>query len=134
MSTRSILVIEDGIIWHKLLARILDGAGYKTLIGATCAEGLRLAELHKPDCIISDFHLPDGDAVSVCRALKSDKNLKRIPIIIFSSDPGAETAAYAQCLANAFILKGAAAVTALPAAIEKMLRPGFPTNFRNSAG
>lgn len=127
MAQRSILVIDDEVIWHGLLRKLLGGAGYNVYTAATCAEGVKLAEFHKPDCILSDFHLPDGDAVSVCSALRASENVKNIPVIIFSSDPDAEITAYAQCHAGSFILKGPAALAALTRAIESILRPIVPT-------
>lgn len=123
MAQKTILIIEDETSWHNLLRRILGGAGYNVHIAANCADGVKLAELHKPDCILSDFHLPDGDAVCICSAIKANKNLKKIPIIIFSSDPCVEIIAYEQCRANTFLLKGLASLEALPVTIEKILRP-----------
>ena len=125
MKKRSILVIDDDLIWHRLIARFLDGTGYKIYTAATCADGVKLAALHRPDCIILDFHLTDGDALCVCSAIKVDEELKKIPVIIFSSDPCAEITAYAQCQANYFLLKGTAALAALPAAIAEMLPPAL---------
>ena len=122
---QTILIIEDDTAWHNLLRRILCGAGYNVHIAATCADGVRLAEIVKPDCILSDFHLPDGDAVCICSAIKANKNLKEIPIIIFSSDPGVEIIAYEQCRANTFIVKGPVGLYELPGTIEKTLRPTF---------
>jgi CheY-like chemotaxis protein len=124
MAQQSILVIEDEILWHRLLKRLLRDAGYNVYIAATCAEGVKLAELYRPDCVLSDFHLTDGDAVSVCLAIRSSENIKKTPIIIFSSDPGAESAACTQCQANAFVLKGEETVAELPAVIKKILRLG----------
>lgn len=125
MKKRTILVIDDDLIWHRLIGRFLAGTGYKIYTAATCADGVKLAALHKPDCIVLDFHLTDGDAVRVCSAIKADAELKKIPVIIFSSDPCAELAAYAQCQADNFLLKGAEALRELPVAIEKTLRPIF---------
>ncbi len=126
MAQKTILIIEDETAWHNLLRRILGGAGYNVYIAANCADGVKLAELYKPDCILSDFHLPDGDAICICSAIKANKDLKNIPIIIFSSDPCVEITAYEQCRANTFLLKGLAALEALPVTIEKILRPIFP--------
>jgi len=126
MKKRTILVIDDDLIWHRLIGRFLVDTGYKIYTAATCADGVKLAALHKPDCIVLDFHLTDGDAVCVCSAIKADEELKKIPVIIFSSDPCAEIAAYAQCQASYFLLKGTAALEALPAAIAEMLPPAFP--------
>lgn len=125
MAQQSILVIEDEILWHKLLARILGAAGYTVYIATTCTDGIKLAERYKPDCIVSDFHLPDGDAVLVCSAIRANENIKSPPVIIFSSDPAAEISANEECHANAFILKGQAAVEELPATIKRILRPVF---------
>jgi CheY-like chemotaxis protein len=121
MAKQSILVIDDELIWHKLLKRLLEEMDYNVHTAATCAEGVRQAELHKPDCIILDFHLTDGDAVSVCAALKETKDGAKIPVIIFSSDPDAEITAYAECRAAYFVLKGGGSVTDLPVVIKSVL-------------
>jgi len=124
MAQRSLLVVDDDEAWRKLMVRFLGGAGYKTHTAATCAEGVRSAEIHRPDCILLDFHLTDGDAVSVCAALRANKGIKTPPIIIVSSDPEAELAAYAECRAAGFVLKGSKPLARLPAIIEKILCPG----------
>lgn len=123
MEKRSILVIDDDLIWHKLIGGVLADAGYKIHTATTCADGVKLAALHKPDCIILDFHLTDGNAVCVCSAIKADEDLKNIPVIIFSSDPSAEITAYAQCQASYFLLKGTVALVDLPAVIAEILPP-----------
>jgi len=121
MKQKTILVIEDETIWHKLYKRVISEAGFQVHIAATCADGIKLAKSLKPDCILLDFHLPDGDAVSVCSAIQSDESIKGTPVIICSSDPGAEDAAYTQCKAAHFMLKGSNALMDLPAAIERLL-------------
>lgn len=125
MENQTILIIDDDLTWHNLIGRFLAGAGYKVYAAATCADGVKQAALHKPDCIILDFHLTDGDAVTVCSALQSNDATKKIPVIIFSSDPGAELAAYAQCRAGDFLLKGEGGLEKITAAIKRILRPAF---------
>lgn len=125
MEKLSILIIDDDLIWHNLIRRFLAGTGYEVYTAATCADGIKQAALLKPDCIILDFHLTDGDAVCVCSALKSDDTTKKIPVIIFSSNPAAEIIAYTQCRAASFLLKGTTALETLPAAIAKILHPAF---------
>lgn len=125
MESQTILIIDDDLTWHNLIGRFLAGAGYKVYAAATCADGVKQAALHKPDCIILDFHLTDGDAITVCSALKSNAATKSIPVIIFSSDPGAEIPAYAQCRAGDFLLKGEGGLEKITAAIKRILRPAF---------
>ncbi|HBA60508.1 MAG TPA: hypothetical protein DCZ92_06770 [Elusimicrobia bacterium] len=121
MTQKTILVIEDETIWHKLYKKILSETGFHVHIAATCGDGIRLAKSLKPDCIVLDFHLPDGDAVAVCSAIQADESIKGIPVIICSSDTGAEEAAYTQCKAAHFMLKGLAALVQLPGIIGKLL-------------
>lgn len=121
MAQQTVLAIEDDIAMQKLIKRILGDSGYTVYIAATCAEGIKLTELYTPDCIILDFHLPDGDAPSVCSAIRLNKRIKTPPIIIFSSDPDAETSAYTECQANSFVLKGAESLKTLPAAVSNIL-------------
>ena len=101
-----ILVIDNEQTWRNLLGRLLSAADYKVYTAATCANGIRMAGIYKPDCILLDFHLGDGNAVDVCLAIRSSKNIKKTPIIIFSSDPDAAISSYTQCQADKFIPKG----------------------------
>lgn len=128
MARQSILVVDDEAIWQRLLTRLLRDLGYDVYTAAACTEGVRLAELHKPDCIVLDFHLTDGDAVQVCAALKANKKTAQIPVVIFSSDPAAEIAAYAECKAAHFVLKGSTSMTDLPAVVGSVLAPSVQRN------
>lgn len=121
MGQKTVLVIEDAPPWQELHKRVMRAAGFTVYVTGTCTDGVILAGLLKPDCIVSDFHLPDGDAVSVCAALNQWGNTKNIPIIIFSSDPGAEAEATAGCDGAPFMLKGWEQLSQLPAIINKLL-------------
>ena len=120
MAKRKILVIDDDLSWRRLLKRLFGGMEYDVQSAASCAEGVKMVEQHKPDCILLDFHLGDGNAVSVCSALrKSGKELA--PVIVVSSDPDAEIAAYAECRASYFVLKGSHAMVELTTIVKKIL-------------
>ena len=121
MCKRSILIIDDEVIWHKLLKRLLGGMGYTVYAAISGSDGLKLAETYKPDCILLDFHLTEGDAVSVCSALKANSVVKNIPVIIFSSDATVEITAYAECKAAGFVLKGPRWLMGLSIALEQTL-------------
>lgn len=125
MSKRSILVIDDEVIWHKLLKSLLSGMGYTVYSALSGADGLKLAEAHKPDCILLDFYLTDGDAVSVCSALKANNVVKNTPVIIFSSDAMVEVIAYSECKAAGFVLKGPRWLRGLSVALESALPSVF---------
>jgi len=121
MEQSTILVVDDEKIWRNLLSRLLRTANYEVHTATGCADGIRLAELHKPDCILLDFHLTDGTAADVCLSVRSREDIKKTPIIIFSSDPDKEIISYAQCRADKFVLKGIP-LTKLLAVIEILIR------------
>lgn len=124
---RKILVIDDDLLWHRLLKRLFCEKDYDVRTAASCEDGVRLAEEHRPDCILLDFHLKDGDAVDVCAALKNGAERPRFPVIVVSSDPAAEIKAYAECKAEYFVLKGSHAMTELPRIVSAVLGDGGRT-------
>lgn len=77
----------------------------------------------RPDCVVLDFHLEDGDASAVCGEIRGDAVLGVTPILIFSSDPEVESEAYLECRADRFIRKGASVMSCLCKAIEEVLSP-----------
>ena len=118
---RKILIIDDDLFWHRLLKRLFCDADYDVHTAASCEDGVRMAEKHRPDCILLDFHLKDGNAVDVCTALKKDGARPEFPVIIVSSDSEAELTAYAECKAAYFVLKGSHAMIELPKIVNEVL-------------
>lgn len=121
MGQKVVLVIEDSLTWQELHKRVLRAAGFAVHVAGTCADGEKLETQLMPDCIILDFHLPDGDAMSVCAVLRQRENTKDIPVIIFSSDPGVEAETTAGCGGAPFMLKGWEQLSQLPVTIRELL-------------
>jgi len=65
-----ILLIEDEAHVRRFLRTSLRTAGYRLIETATAAEGLRQAEKLRPDVVLLDLGLPDGDGVEVARKLR----------------------------------------------------------------
>jgi CheY-like chemotaxis protein len=127
MGKRTLLIIDDDLFWHRLLIRLFDGTEYSIHTAASCEDGVRMAELHRPDCILLDFHLKDGNAVDVCAALKNGAERPKFPVIVVSSDPDAEITAYADCKADYFVLKGSHTMLELPKIVSAVLGGGGRT-------
>ena len=113
-----ILIIEDNVVFRKMLTIRLEANGYETFFAEDGLAGLEKAQKEKPDLIFLDLMLPKMDGHKVCRLLKFDKNVNHIPIIIFTSrdlDDDADLAE--QCGADAFMLK-----TTRPEIILEMMK------------
>jgi DNA-binding NarL/FixJ family response regulator len=65
------VLVEDQILFLEMLSQLLQmQPGLKVVAQApTVAEGLAACKIHKPDLLILDLELPDGEGLEVARAL-----------------------------------------------------------------
>ena len=81
----TILIVEDHEKNMKLVRDILRHEGHATLEAATGTEGVRLAELHRPDLVLMDIHLPDIDGFEALRRIRANAVLDAVPVIAVSA-------------------------------------------------
>ena len=79
-----ILVVDDSPTVQKVLSRLLCAAHYEPLICATSAEGLASAVRERPDLVLLDVSLPDGNDIDLCAKLKLMQETRHIPVMIMS--------------------------------------------------
>jgi signal transduction histidine kinase/DNA-binding response OmpR family regulator/CHASE3 domain sensor protein len=79
-----VLVVDDDPEVRYILQRYLEGAGFRVLLAATGAEGLRMARDFHPRAITLDIMMPGMDGWDVLRALKADPAIADIPVVICS--------------------------------------------------
>lgn len=80
----SILIVEDNNELRHFLWNILSET-YTVLEATNGEEGLKYAQQHIPDLIISDVMMPVMDGLDMVKAIKADHNTCHIPIIILSA-------------------------------------------------
>jgi CheY-like chemotaxis protein/anti-sigma regulatory factor (Ser/Thr protein kinase) len=77
-----VLVIEDEPAGVRLLRAYLESDGYDVRVASDGEHGLAEARRSPPSAIILDLLLPRVDGWDVLRQLKSDDQLREIPVII----------------------------------------------------
>ena len=77
-----ILIVEDDRATAELVRLYLIREGYRAIVAADGAEGLRLALEHDPALIVLDLMLPRMDGLELCRTLRADSN---VPIIMVTA-------------------------------------------------
>ncbi len=82
---KRIILIEDEGDIAALIKLQADISGYKLHVEVDGINGLRAIEREKPDLVILDIMLPGQNGFDVCRKMKSNPELKNIPIIIISA-------------------------------------------------
>lgn len=85
MDEKMVLVIEDDELNLKLVKEMLRLRNYRTIEAMDAETGIQMARRHKPDLILMDIHLPKMDGLSATRIIKSDENLKQIPIVALTA-------------------------------------------------
>jgi two-component system phosphate regulon response regulator PhoB len=80
-----ILIIEDEQDLAGLVEYNLRAAGFETETAGTGAGGLAKARAQTPDLVLLDLMLPDVAGSEVLRMLKSDTDLRKVPVVIVSA-------------------------------------------------
>lgn len=82
--TSKILIIDDEPVNLKLMARMLEGAGYEVQPLEVSFRAVEAAHALQPDLILLDINMPGMNGFQVCDALKRDHLLRDIPVIFLS--------------------------------------------------
>jgi two-component system, OmpR family, KDP operon response regulator KdpE len=77
-----ILVVEDDPAIRDVLQALLRSERFRYVEAETAARALIEAEAHKPDLLLVDLGLPDGDGLTIIRSVRS---WSPIPIIVLSA-------------------------------------------------
>jgi putative nucleotidyltransferase with HDIG domain len=80
-----ILILEDSKVQAQRLVGILREEGYSVIAAVDGVEGLAALTESIPDLIISDIWMPRLDGYGFCSALKKDRELAHIPVILLTS-------------------------------------------------
>jgi DNA-binding response OmpR family regulator len=84
------LIIEDDRDQAELAAQLMRMRGLRPILAPTGAEGLHLAQEHRPDVILLDLMLPDTNGFEVCRHLRARPETVLIPIVMVTALGGDE--------------------------------------------
>jgi DNA-binding response OmpR family regulator len=84
--TRTLLMIEDDDDAAHLVSRFLKRKSWNFHRAADGAQGLRQAAKVRPDVILLDIQLPDIEGWEICRRLKNDAALSKVPVVMVSGN------------------------------------------------
>jgi DNA-binding NarL/FixJ family response regulator len=85
----TVLIVDDDRHFRRAVTELLAACGYRVVGEAASArEGLALASTLRPDAVLLDVNLPDGDGISVAAGLSVDGEPR---VLLTSTDAGAAT-------------------------------------------
>jgi CheY-like chemotaxis protein len=82
--SKRVLAIDDELDTLTFYSEVLEDYNLTPITAVNGLEGLRKAREEKPDLILLDIMMPKKDGTKTYKELKSDPDLKHIPIIIIT--------------------------------------------------
>ena len=87
--SRSVLVVDDDVSFRRLAASILTSWGHHVVGEAgTATDAMALAARLRPDTVLADIGLPDGDGFALTHDLRGLPGPPRVILISSDSDAG----------------------------------------------
>ena len=81
-----ILIVEDHADIRRLIRMTLEFEPVEIHEAADGATGLSLALALRPDLVLLDLMMPGAlDGLALCRALRADPVLARVPVVVLSA-------------------------------------------------
>lgn len=80
-----ILLIDDEEDFLFFTEKNLSREKYQVITANSGKKGIKLARKNKPDLILLDIMMPEMTGFEVLEALKSDKNISKIPVIMLTA-------------------------------------------------
>lgn len=118
-----ILLIEDDKFFQKFYSAKLQESKVEVEVAFDGEEGLIKMRDFKPDLVLLDLIMPKMDGFAVLAARSADENLKKIPVIVFSTLGQEKDVGNAQRLgANGYIKKGSFNFNSMIATINQVLQ------------
>ncbi|MES2448803.1 MAG: response regulator transcription factor [Bacteroidota bacterium] len=86
---KNIYVVEDNDDIRELVQYLLESEGYEVEAFANVSDFERKFELIKPDALVLDIMLPDGNGMDLCNKIKATASTENMPILLMSANTNA---------------------------------------------
>ncbi|OGG02807.1 hypothetical protein A2W14_07345 [Candidatus Gottesmanbacteria bacterium RBG_16_37_8] len=87
-----ILIIEDDPLMLRMYQKIFKFEGFEVEIATNGEEGIEKTRSYKPTLILLDIMMPKMNGLQVLEKLKSEPDLKKIPVIMLTNLAGSQDA------------------------------------------
>lgn len=81
---KTILIVEDNPVNMELMVQLLE-EDYHLVLAVDGSKALEMIVNCKPDLVLMDMSLPEIDGYEATRRIKSDRQLRYIPVIGLSA-------------------------------------------------
>ncbi len=85
-----VMVVDDSLTVRKVTSKHLQKRGIDVLVAKDGIDAVEQLRDHVPDVMLVDIEMPRMDGYELTTRVRSDENLKHIPIIMITSRAGAK--------------------------------------------
>ncbi len=85
MANKKILIVEDEVMLLEMMKVRIEANGYDVIMAENGKDGSFKAMSEKPDMIIADILMPELDGIGMIKIIRSNSDLKDVPIIVVSA-------------------------------------------------
>ena len=90
MPQKRVLVVDDDSATALLCSRLLQKAGYATIIARDAGQAVTCAHRDQPSLIVTDLLMPAGGGLSVLERLAMSSKTGAIPILVLTGSANSE--------------------------------------------
>ena len=80
------LIVDDSASIRKVARRMLEDIDFRTSEAETRRDALDKCRAEMPDCIVVDWHMPDGDPIGFLGKLRALPNGNRPTVMYMTSE------------------------------------------------
>jgi two-component system, chemotaxis family, sensor kinase CheA len=118
----SVLVVDDTTVVRELERSILEEAGYRVRTARDGREALAALASEPPDLVVTDVDMPDLDGLELTRAIRADRALAGLPVVVVTSKAAeADRMRAMEAGADAYLGKGDLDQRALLGVVGRLL-------------
>ena len=81
----TVLIVDDTSEHRELMSSLLKQYGFNVLTAESIEDAYKLVEREHPDLVMSDVVMPGGSGIELCRLIRKNVDLNRIPILLVSA-------------------------------------------------
>jgi CheY-like chemotaxis protein len=85
MDQRMLLLVDDEILFHRLLQPHLEKAGFTIVVAINGWRAVELATRVVPTLIVLDLIMPEMDGLEALHRLKANETTRDIPVVVITS-------------------------------------------------
>ena len=84
-SHKKVMVVDDEVHILHVVSLKLRNAGYEVITAQDGREALEMAQVERPDLLITDYQMPFLSGLELCQRLKQIPGTREIPAILLTA-------------------------------------------------